>query len=558
MTQEPSFDESEAALAIAADSEGLAKNSAVQAVGTFVSRILGFIRTAMLTFVVGGSLASDVFQIANQLPTQLYVLISDGLLTAILIPQITKAMLNKERGQDFINRLLTLALIVLFGATALSMAVTPGLVWILAADKGPEAHALALALAFLCMPQIFFYGLYSVLGQVLNARGRFAEYAWAPAWANVVQIAGLAAFIVWYGYSPDPGAWTTAMIWLLGGTTTLGIVIQGLWLMIPLRRSGFTYRPRFGWRGHGFATASRMALWSFAAIGVSQLGGFFATWAMSAARGTAVDVPGQGSQQFAYSLFILPHSMITVSVVLALFPAMSRAYRSEDLQAQRMLVNQGLRAPTVLTIPASAALIALSLPLIRTIYWLDASATKDVALILAAMAIGLLPFGITTLKHNYLFAREAGRLNFILMLIQTLVQVAFSLGAVFLVTPKYAVVTISLGATLATVVISVLFIGILKQQLEGLPMGVTYRLWTRLILASIVAGGASWYASGLVAGEGDPRVMQLIALLVGSLVFVLCGLVMARVLKITEITDVLNKIFNRLNPKKYHPRRQQG
>ena len=510
----------------------------------------------MLTFIVGGSLVGDVFQIANSLPTQFHVLISEGLLTAILIPQITKAMLNKERGQDFINRLLTLALIVLGSATALSLALTPGLIWILAADKGPEAHALALALAFICMPQIFFYGLYSVLGQVLNARGRFAEYAWAPAWANVVQIAGLVAFIYLHGQAPSPGAWTTAMIWLLGGTTTLGIVIQGTWLIIPLRRSGFKYRPRFGWRGHGFATASRMALWSFAAIGVSQLGGFLAIWAMSAARGALEGVPAQSLQQFAYSLFILPHSMITVSVVIALFPAMSRAYRSEDVKAQRKLANQGLRVPTVLTIPASAALIALSLPLIRTIYFLDADATRDVALILAAMSIGLLPFGITTLKHNYLFAREAGRLNFVLMVVQTVIQVLFSLAAVYLVAPKYAVVTISLGATIATVVISVIFIGILKKQLGWFPMGTTYRLWARLTIASIVAGVASWYASGLIAGEGDSRIIQLVALMFGSLVFVLVGLLMARFMRITEITDFLTKIYNRLNPPKYAPRRR--
>ena len=51
--------------------------------------------------------------------------------------------------------------------------------------------------------------------------------------------------------------------------------------------------------------------------------------------------------------------------------------------------------------------------------------------------------------------------------------------------------------------ISVIFIGILKKQLGWFPMGTTYRLWARLTIASIVAGVASWYASGLIAGEGD-------------------------------------------------------
>ena len=106
--------------------------------------------------------------------------------------------------------------------------------------------------AVICLPQIFFYGLYTILGQVLNAHGRFAGYMWAPALANIVAIAGL----VWFqraGFptSAAPADWTPEMIAILAGSATLSIVVQALSLVIPLRRIGFRYRPVWGIRGHG-------------------------------------------------------------------------------------------------------------------------------------------------------------------------------------------------------------------------------------------------------------------------------------------------------------------
>lgn len=244
------------------------------ALGTLGSRVLGFIRTAMLTAVIGGALAADSFTVANSLPTQVYVLINGGLLSALIVPQITKAMARQDGSQDFTDRLLTLAFLVLAGVTAICLPAAPWIIDLLSANKSPDFLSLTTALAYICMPQVFFYGLYSVLGQVLNAYGRFSAYAWAPAWANVIQIAGLAYFIREWGQQPTLTTWTPTMVWVLAGTTTLGIVVQGLCLIVPLMRSGFRYRPRFGWRGYGFGDLSRMAGWTIAALTVSQLGGW--------------------------------------------------------------------------------------------------------------------------------------------------------------------------------------------------------------------------------------------------------------------------------------------
>ena len=153
--------------------------------------------------------------------------------------------------------------------TAARAAARPAL---LHAGWDDEALGLATAFAFICLPQVLFYGLYTLLGQVLNARGQFAAYMWAPALANVVAIAGLVVFRLAFGNEIPVGEWTGPMIWLLAGTATLGVAAQALVLVVPLRRIGFRYRPVWGFRGVGLGSASRVALWTFAAIGVSQLG----------------------------------------------------------------------------------------------------------------------------------------------------------------------------------------------------------------------------------------------------------------------------------------------
>ena len=332
--------------------DNVARNSAVMAIGTFGSRVLGFVRAALLTGVVGGAVALDSFTIANSLPTQIYVLINGGVISALLIPQLTKAMIRKDGRKDFSDRLVTLCLLVLGGGTLIFLAATP---WIIDAltkkDAGADFMSLTTKMAFLCVPQLFFYGLYSVLGQVLNARGNFVAYAWAPAWANIIQITGLVWFIVQWGQQPTASTWTTQMILVLGLSTTLGIAVQGVSLVWPLWKSGFRYRPRFGWRGYGFGDMSKMTGWTVAALVISQFYGFVATRVMSPSAGLGPTVPGNGIQALAYSLYIFPHSIITTSVVTALFPGMSRAHVEGDIPGLRRRLISGISTPAVLLLP---------------------------------------------------------------------------------------------------------------------------------------------------------------------------------------------------------------
>ena len=175
----------------------LARSSALMAAGTVVSRILGMTKSLMLAAVMGFAVTGDAFDVANTLPNSFYLLLAGGVLNAVLVPQITKAAHHDDGGDEFVNRLLTLSLVLMAGATVLATALAPWLVQLNATSRwSSQTLALSTAFAFICLPQIFFYGLYTLLGQVLNARGHFTAYMWAPALTNIVSMVGLGAFLL--------------------------------------------------------------------------------------------------------------------------------------------------------------------------------------------------------------------------------------------------------------------------------------------------------------------------------------------------------------------------
>jgi hypothetical protein len=250
-------------------------SSALMAAGTAVSRVLGFVRAAVLVAAVapGGNGAADAFSVANVMPNALYILLAGGVLNAVLVPQIAKAAKQKDGGEDYINRLLTAALGILAVITVVVIFAAPLLIKVYGSQSWkPPLVELATAFSLWCLPQVFFYGLYTLVGQVLNARGRFGAYMWAPVINNVVSIIGLVAFVILYGKGTQPvDSWDSTKIMLLAGSQTIGVAAQAIILIPVLGRAGIRFRPKFGLRGVGLSSASRVAGWTFAAVIVQQI-----------------------------------------------------------------------------------------------------------------------------------------------------------------------------------------------------------------------------------------------------------------------------------------------
>ena len=131
-----------------------------------------------------------------------------------------------------------------------------------------------MSFAFWCLPQIFFYGLYALLTQVLNAHGAFGPAMWAPIINNIVAIAGLGMFIGIMGANAtNPHTidnWGSFQTILVAGFSTIGVVTQTAMLLIPVFRLRLGLRPRFGWRGVGLGHAAKLSVWTLATAAVGQ------------------------------------------------------------------------------------------------------------------------------------------------------------------------------------------------------------------------------------------------------------------------------------------------
>ena len=199
------------------------RNSLIMACGTAASRVTGQIRTIFLVGALGTTgIAANAYQAGAQIPQVIFNLLSTGVFNAVLVPQIVRTLKQKD-ADERLSKLITLSIALLLAITLLMASGTPLLTMLyLDSSWTPAQRALANAFTLWCMPQILFYGLYTVLGQILAAKGRFATYAWSSVGANVISCIGFGAFIMLFGNAgrQPMSFWTSGKIALTAGAWT--------------------------------------------------------------------------------------------------------------------------------------------------------------------------------------------------------------------------------------------------------------------------------------------------------------------------------------------------
>ena len=542
---------------------GLAGSAAVMFSGTLVSRLLGLVRNILLVAAIGVTGAANSFAVANRLPNIIYMLVAGGVLNAILVPQIVRAMKGRDGGQEYVNRLLTMAGAALLGLTVLLTAGASVLVTIYASELQPQWFTLAVTFAIWCIPQIFFYGMYTLLGQVLNARGIFGPFMWAPAVNNVVAILGLLAYVIIFGPAAtgahlDPEAWTGVRTAVIAGTATLGVAVQAIVLVVPLRRAGFRFRPRWGLRGSGLGRASRVGTWAFASLAVAQFGFIAISNLAAGAAGTepatGVFVPGNAAWDNAFFLYMLPQSLITVSLVTALFTRVSDAAADRDVTAVRADMSLALRTIAVFTLFAGPGLAVLGLPLVQSVLPTTTIAEAEgIARVLVPLVLGIPALGAFTMIQRVYYAFEDTRSLFWIQIPLTVMVILGSLAATLL-PATWWLVGAGAATTLSNVVGSVwAYLG-LRRKLPSLDGGRVVRTHVRLAVAvtpPLLLGWVLLFALGPVSEAEAVGLRLLQALgrvaLVG-LVMLVGYLLLLRALQVQELETIARparKLANR-------------
>lgn len=539
------------------------------ALGTALSRLTGFARTSLLVAALGAQLHADIFTIANTLPNMLYILVAGGVFNTVLVPRLVRSMKqDADGGRAYVDRVLTLAIVFLAGVTIILVLITPALLRVVLDssyfDSGLAQQRESIEdLARYCLPQVFFYGMFVVIGQILNSRGSFAPMMWAPIANNAIAVAVLGAYLVAFGPAQDSQLWgpyTAAQELVLGLGSTLGIVAQFLILLVYLRRADVGFRPRFDFRGSGLGDTLRLAGWTVMFVLVNQVA--YVLIVRLASAGAAVPAAqgvGGGAGYTVYSnaflLVMVPHAIVTVSMATTINPRLAAFGVDGDVRSLANCLGLAIRRVLSLIIPMCALLPVIA-PVLADLLWGYGGARESLdalSITVVLFAPGLVVFSVHYLVLRGLFALERHRTVF---WIQCLIA-ASNIGLAFALvsaSSHYAVAPLLAAAYGGAYLIGA---GVSLCVLSRLVGGLRYRAMMRflsrvLLLAGLVAFAAHcsralvefvWPAElDAVAGKIGAVGQLLLMLSTGTAVAV----AVSRPLHIEEITGVVTGGANRL------------
>ena len=542
--------------------------STVMATGTVVSRITGIARDIALAAALGFYLVSDAYSLGNSLPTIIYILVVGGALNAVFIPQLVRRMeKDDDGGNAYADRLITLTGSVLLALSILAVVAAPWIVNLYTpADYPQSQYDLAVAFARLCLPQIFFYGAYTMLSQVLNARGTFGAPMFAPIANNIVAITTFVLFIIVAGTSAAAdGALTTGQVLLLGIGTTAGVVVQAAILVPILRRAGYRWRPRFDWKGQGLGKAAKLAGWTVGLVLVNQITYIvitrLAAQANVDAAASGATAAGITTYQKAHLVFMLPHSVITISIVTALLPALSRLAHEGKLKEVGEDVAGAMRLVAALVVPIAAMLFVLGSDVSVLLFGYGAATTNQAAVmgdVVSIFMIGLLPFTLFYVLLRGFYAMEDTRTPFVVTVIFSVIMLALVLWLFTFLTdlgvtsaggPQIA--GIALGYALAYWCGFVVLWWWLARRLGSLQSGATAWVLLRLLIAGgiavLVAGLTRTATLDLLSSAGlNTQLTSLVLIMAAVIVGVPTFFLAAWLLRVREVSAAVAMVKTRV------------
>ncbi|MGX1851833.1 murein biosynthesis integral membrane protein MurJ [Streptomyces sp. NPDC055299] len=526
---------------------GLRRSSLLMALGTVASRATGLIRVMLQAGALGTGLLATTYNMANVIPMSIYTLMIGGALNSVLVPQLVRARTeHPDGGRAYEQRLVTLVLSVLAVGTVLSVWAAPQIVAVYTSDT-PKNHAafeLTVAFARFLLPQIFFYGLFFILGQVLNARNKFGAMMWTPVLNNVVLIT---MFGLYVGLLAGPDRIediTPDQVDFLGIVTTGGIAVQGLALIPFVRAAGFRFRPRFDWRGSGLRKSIGAARWTLLLV-LANLAAMTVVTHFAGAADQQSPTGGVGYTAYNYTqgIWLLPQSIVTVSLVTALLPRMSRAVAERRLDDLRADLSRGLRISGVLIVPAAFFFVALGPQTAQLLFAHgagDAASAVPAGQMLQAFGLGLIPYSAQYLLLRGFYAFEDTRTPFWAALCIAVVNIGLAAACHLWLPTRWAVIGMAAAYAVAYGTGLLLTAVLLRRRLAGRLDGRRLcRTYGKLALAAAAAGVLGRLVAHTCSGVPVPAGWTSVpALAAGALTMALVFVLLARMLKIAELRSL--------------------
>ncbi len=530
------------------EESGAARNSAIMAVGSLVSRGTGFLRTAVMAAALGGATAGNAYTTAQVFPGMVYELLIGGIMSSVLVPMLVRARKqDRDEGQAYAQRLLMLSLIVLAITAVLATICAPLLAIVYAGKAEESTRYVVTMLSYLMLPTIFFYGLSGLCGAILNSRQSFAAPMWTPILNNLVVIATGVYYMATFGtgviHSEDM---TRARILVLGTGFLVGIVTQSLGLLPALRRAGFRWRMRTDFRKLGLRHLGRVGGWMFCYVIVNQLA-LMVLFRLLNTTGTGA---GPAIYNNVFLLLMMAHGIVAVSVITALLPRMSAAAvdgRAHDIAAD---LGRGIRMVTVLLAPIAVAYAVLALPIAITLFEHGAfhrSASLASQGVLVVAGLTLVPMSVSQLFNFSYYSLQDTKtpalINLPVVSLRLSVQLAWF--ATFALTTT--AIGMMVGNGLSFVAAGLLSAMLLRRRIGNIGVRAFANTAIKALIAAVAAAVAGLLTLNLLhADELMAHRTAWTALIVGGVViFGVYGIV-ALLLGTREVYDVVGLVRRRL------------
>lgn len=543
---------------------GLLKDVAIMSSGTMVSRVLGFLKVSLITYILGaGTIGADIFSIATLLPGTIYMIFAGGALNTVLVPQIVKAIENdSDRGAAFINRLITSFALVVSIMTIITTIATPLILTLSTAPswRSPERASSwnsVLTMTYITMPQLFFFATFLLIGQILNAKKHFAPMMWAPAAANIVSISSLLLYLYLWG-TTGTNAFSFTQQLVLAFGSTLSVFTQAGIMFFCLNRVGIKYRPRWDFRGSGLGQVVHVGKWALGYTALVEITAIINQIYSSSATGQAGEVAraaGTNVLNISALVFVLPHSLITVSLATAMITSSSKLAAVQDYRGVANEAIKTLRLSLTFAIPVTFGFIILGAPFTNLAFG-NGQGTHDAILIsqtLSIMALGFIPYTIYFLIIRSFYVLNDTRSTFYLQACSSTFQILITFPILFInYSPETVAQKIALGTALGYYFGCILSYRWLSKKLSDLKLSSVIQLIAR----GLIAAGVSSLITILVLRilPAFPGKLDALAdFLIGGLILVSVYAVVGYRLRIKEIHSLQKIFFQKIAGRKNKP-----
>jgi putative peptidoglycan lipid II flippase len=512
----------------------IARSTAFFSVATAASRVVGLAREVVAAGYYGVSGPMSAFTTAFQVPNLVRALFADAALQPAFVPVFTDLIGKKQYREAFrlASTLMLLVTMVLGVITAVFVLLAPVLMPLFAPGFEGELLDLTVSLSQVLFPILIVLGLSGVVVGILNSYDRFGAFAISPLFWNLTIILVLVVL--------EPRFHGQNRIYAYAIGILIGTLVQLLIPVFDLRNTPFHFSWSFDWRHPGMRRVLLLMLpvtLSLGLINFNQvINNFF---------GTLVSDEAPAAIEKAFRIYQLPQGIFSVAIATVLFPTLARFANRGEIENLRATMANGMRQILFVLVPAAAAILALSEPMIRLIYQRGAFGTAQTTLVATALfwfAFSLPTNGLYLLQTRTFFSLQRPWLATQLAVIDLVVS---ALAALVLYSP-FGVGGIVAGTGIGTSAAVVAQTYILRREFGGLELR---RLWSttaRITVAAAALAGVGWVVWDVCdEALGRDLVGQIVSLVAGLGAGLAVYLAVARALRIAELEQMTRLLRRR-------------